>query len=93
MVVAVQRWRGIARAFDSLTLAVGLLMTLYVGTAVLGLVRSSAQHYAVFMTFVMVMSSIAAFKQVVAERFDFFPSPTDPLHLFALLKDLRKIVS
>ncbi|MBH0178773.1 MAG: GNAT family N-acetyltransferase [Nitrospira sp.] len=27
------------------------------------------------------------------ERFDFFPSPTDPLHLFALLKDLRKIVS
>lgn len=27
------------------------------------------------------------------ERFDFFPSPTDPLHLFELLKDLRKIAS
>jgi GNAT superfamily N-acetyltransferase len=27
------------------------------------------------------------------ECFDFFPSPTDPLHLFALLKDLRKIAS
>jgi len=27
------------------------------------------------------------------ERFDFLPSPTDPLHLFMLLKDVRKIVS
>ncbi|MFO0773687.1 MAG: GNAT family N-acetyltransferase [Nitrospiraceae bacterium] len=26
------------------------------------------------------------------ERFDFMPSPTDSLHLFILLKDLRKIV-
>ena len=26
------------------------------------------------------------------EQFDFIPSPTDPLHLFVLLKDLRKIV-
>ncbi len=25
------------------------------------------------------------------EQFDFIPSPTDPLHLLALLKDLRKI--
>jgi len=25
------------------------------------------------------------------ERFDFLPSPTDPLHLFALIKDLRKL--
>lgn len=27
------------------------------------------------------------------ERFDFLPSPTDPLHLFMLLKDLRTISS
>jgi GNAT superfamily N-acetyltransferase len=27
------------------------------------------------------------------EQFDFEPSPTDPLHLFLLLKDLRKLVS
>ncbi len=26
------------------------------------------------------------------EQFDFMPSPTDPLHLFVLLKDLRKMV-
>jgi GNAT superfamily N-acetyltransferase len=26
------------------------------------------------------------------EQFDFAPSPTDPLHLFVLLKDLRKLV-
>jgi GNAT superfamily N-acetyltransferase len=26
------------------------------------------------------------------ERFDFLPSPTDPLHLFLLMKDLRRIV-
>jgi len=26
------------------------------------------------------------------ERFDFIPSPTDPLHLFVLLKDVRRIV-
>lgn len=26
------------------------------------------------------------------ERFDFLPSPSDPLHLFILLKDIRKIV-
>ncbi len=25
------------------------------------------------------------------ERFDFLPSPSDPLHLFMLLKDIRKI--
>lgn len=27
------------------------------------------------------------------ERFDFLPSPTDPLHLLMLLKDVRKIIS
>jgi GNAT superfamily N-acetyltransferase len=27
------------------------------------------------------------------ERFDFLPSPTDPLHLFMLLKDVRMIIS
>ena len=26
------------------------------------------------------------------EQFDFLPSPSDPLHLFVLLKDLRKVV-
>jgi GNAT superfamily N-acetyltransferase len=26
------------------------------------------------------------------ERFDFIPSPTDPLHLFVLLKDIRRII-
>lgn len=27
------------------------------------------------------------------EHFDFLPSPSDPLHLFILLKDVRKIIS
>jgi GNAT superfamily N-acetyltransferase len=27
------------------------------------------------------------------EKFDFIPSPTDPMHLFVLLKDVRRIVS
>ena len=27
------------------------------------------------------------------EKFDFIPSPTDPLHLFVLLKDAHKIIS
>lgn len=27
------------------------------------------------------------------ERFDFVPSPTDPMHLFVLLKDVRRIIS
>lgn len=26
-------------------------------------------------------------------KFDFIPSPTDPMHLFVLLKDVRRIVS
>ena len=26
------------------------------------------------------------------EKFDFIPSPTDPMHLFVLLKDLRRIL-
>jgi GNAT superfamily N-acetyltransferase len=26
------------------------------------------------------------------EKFDFIPSPTDPMHLFVLLKDLRRII-
>ncbi|MGH9652007.1 MAG: hypothetical protein ACRD6B_00860 [Bryobacteraceae bacterium] len=25
-------------------------------------------------------------------RFDFMPSPTDPMHLFVLLKDVRRII-
>lgn len=27
------------------------------------------------------------------QKFDFIPSPTDPMHLFVLLKDVRKIIS
>ncbi len=27
------------------------------------------------------------------ERFDFLPSPSDPLHLLMLLKDIRKLAS
>jgi GNAT superfamily N-acetyltransferase len=27
------------------------------------------------------------------QKFDFIPSPTDPLHLFVLLKDVRRIIS
>jgi GNAT superfamily N-acetyltransferase len=27
------------------------------------------------------------------EHFDFIPSPADPMHLFVLLKDLRRIIS
>ena len=44
-------------------------MVLYVGCAVFGMVPSSARHYSAFMAFVMVMSSLAAFKLVIGERF------------------------
>lgn len=27
------------------------------------------------------------------EKFDFIPSPADPMHLFVLLKDVRRIIS
>jgi predicted N-acetyltransferase YhbS len=27
------------------------------------------------------------------QQFDFIPSPTDPMHLFVLLKDVRRIIS
>ncbi len=27
------------------------------------------------------------------EKFDFTPSPTDPMHLFILLKDVRRIIA
>ena len=27
------------------------------------------------------------------QRFDFIPSPADPMHLFVLLKDVRRIIS
>ena len=27
------------------------------------------------------------------QKFDFIPSPTDPMHLFVLMKDVRRIVS
>jgi hypothetical protein len=27
------------------------------------------------------------------EKFDFIPSPTDPMHLFVLLQDVRRIIS
>jgi TRAP transporter 4TM/12TM fusion protein len=53
---------------DHLTLGVGVLMVLYVGTAAFGLISSSARHYAAFMLFVLVMSSLAAFRVVLGER-------------------------
>jgi TRAP transporter 4TM/12TM fusion protein len=58
-----------ARVCENLMLAVGVLMILYVGIAVLGLVSSSARHYAAFMLFVVIMSGLAAFKVVIGERF------------------------
>jgi hypothetical protein len=27
------------------------------------------------------------------EHFDFVPSPTDPMHLFVLVKDVRRIIT
>ena len=57
-----------AHICDGLMLAVGMLMILYVGIAVFGLVPSSAKHYAAFMLFVMVMSSIASIKVIIGER-------------------------
>ena len=53
---------------DALTLLVGMLMILYVGLAVFGLVASSARHYSAFALFVMVMCCIASFKVCVGER-------------------------
>ena len=67
--VAPERWQKADRLCDHLTLAVGLAMILYVGVAVFGLVPSSARHYAAFLLFVMVMSSLAAFKVVAGEQF------------------------
>ena len=49
-------------------LFVGVLMVLYIGIAVFGLISSSARHYAAFMVFVMVMSGLASFKVLIGER-------------------------
>jgi TRAP transporter 4TM/12TM fusion protein len=57
-----------ARLCDGVMLAVGVLMILYVGIAVLGLVSSSARHYATFVLFVMVMSGLASIKVLIYER-------------------------
>lgn len=61
-------WRRADRVLDALTLLVGVLMILYVGIAVFGLVASSARHYAAFVLFVMVMSCLASLKVCVGER-------------------------
>jgi TRAP transporter 4TM/12TM fusion protein len=61
-------WRKADRVLDAATLLVGVLMIIYVGIAVFGLVASSARHYAAFALFVMVMSCIASFKVCVGER-------------------------
>ena len=53
---------------DRAMLAIGLLMVAYIGTAAFGFLSSSARHYAAFMTFVMVMSGLAAFRVVIGER-------------------------
>jgi len=63
------RLRRASLLCDAAMMAVGVLMVLYVGIAVFGLVPSSARHYAAFMLFVMVMSSFAAFKVIIGERF------------------------
>lgn len=66
--VTLIRLRKAADICDSLMLAVGMLIILYVGVAVFGLVPSSARHYSAFMLFVMIMSSIASVKVMIGER-------------------------
>jgi len=66
--VTLNRWRKADRVLDRLTLGVGLLLVLYVGIAVFGLVPSSARHYSTFVLFVMVMSCLASCKVFVGER-------------------------
>lgn len=56
------------RLCDGAMLVLGVLMVLYVGVAVFGFISSSAQHYAAFMVFVMIMSGLAAFRVIVGER-------------------------
>jgi TRAP transporter 4TM/12TM fusion protein len=63
-----QRWKTADRILDNLTLFVGMLMILYVGVAVFGLVSSSARHYSTFVLFVMIISCFASFKVVIGER-------------------------
>jgi TRAP transporter 4TM/12TM fusion protein len=63
------RLLGAQRFCRRAMLLVGVLMVLYVGSAVLGLVSSAARHYAAFMLFVMIMSGFAAFRVVIGERF------------------------
>lgn len=62
------RLEKVAKVSDALILGVGALMILYVGSAVLGLVSSSARHYAAFVLFVMTMSGLASIKLLVFER-------------------------
>jgi TRAP transporter 4TM/12TM fusion protein len=65
---SLQRWERADRILDNLTLFVGVLMILYVGMAVFGLVSSSARHYSTFVLFVMVISCFASFKVFIGER-------------------------
>ena len=66
--VTLQRWKRADRILDNLTLFVGMLMILYVGIAVFGLVSSSARHYSTFVLFVMIISCLASFKVFIGER-------------------------
>ena len=66
--VTLQRWKKADRILDNLTLFVGMLMILYVGIAVFGLVSSSARHYSTFVLFVMIISCLASFKVFIGER-------------------------
>ena len=66
--LAEARLHKAAAVSEALMLVVGVLMVLYVGTAVLGLISSSARHYAAFVLFVMIMSSLASIKVLIYER-------------------------
>ena len=66
--LAEARLHKAAEISEALMLVVGVLMVLYVGIAVLGLVSSSARHYAAFVLFVMIMSSLASIKVIIYER-------------------------
>ena len=66
--VTLRLWKKADRIFDNLTLFVGMLMILYVGIAVFGLVSSSARHYSTFVLLVMIISCFASFKVFIGER-------------------------
>ena len=63
--IAHKRWEAVSNWLNKICFGTGLILIVYVGIAVSGMISSSAQHYTLFTLFVMFISGLLGVRNVI----------------------------